>query len=284
MPVLTLVYHRVTDDDEAARDPMRLSVGRTHFARQMEWLARAHIVLPLDEALTRVRSDALTVAITFDDAYSRTLRLAADVLDADRLTATVFAPPGHIDEGESYWWDALWGACRDRFSAARAVAELDARSAVLMRSTARDARRAVEDFAPDAFNARHACELPATWAELSALPANVFSFGVHGEYHDCFAAMPPAELRASLKRALERLRAQRLHPIDVIAYPYGFHGSVTPDQLREVVPCWFRWGLSTCRGLYRASCRDPRWLPRYYAEHWDADTFAARVSEWVRAA
>lgn len=283
MPLLTLVYHRIVDDDEAAKDPMRLSVGRTNFAHQMAWLARSHTVLPLTEALVRARSDALTVAITFDDAYGRTLRFAAGVLGAEQLTATVFVPPGHIDEGGTYWWDALWWACRQRFSADRAAAELAARSEVLMRSTARDARRAVEALASDAFSAHDAYELPATWGELRTLPTQVFSFGVHGEYHDCFAAMTPAELQASLHRAVARLRVQELRPIDVIAYPYGFYGSVTSDQLRDVVPYWFQWGLSTCRGLAGCKRRDPRWLPRHYAENWDRDTFASRVSEWVCA-
>jgi peptidoglycan/xylan/chitin deacetylase (PgdA/CDA1 family) len=284
MPVVVLLYHRIVDDAMAAADPMRLSVGRLRFAEQMRWLGKHCRVLPLAAALApaHARNPALTVAITFDDAYGESVRHGAAILVAERLPATVFVSPAHVDEQQPFWWDALWRACRKGRNHQAAVAELTARSEALMHLGDEAARAAVEALAPGCFADASECELPATWPDLRALPAELISFGVHGERHDCLAALSPAAMRASLRRAVERLRAAGLEPLDALAYPYGFAGSVTPDQLREVVPHWFQWGLSTCRGALGRGGADPRWLPRCYVEHWDAATLADHLDEWTR--
>ena len=102
-----LLYHRVADDPF---DPWALAVSPTHFADQMEWLAKHRTILPLTEFARRKRGGALAanaVAITFDDGYACNAHVAAPVLQRLGIPATIFLPAEIIEAGRQFWWDEL---------------------------------------------------------------------------------------------------------------------------------------------------------------------------------
>ena len=102
-----LLYHRVAEE---AFDPWALAVSPTHFADQMEWLAKHRTILPLTEfaRLSRERSlPANAVAITFDDGYACNAHVAAPVLQRLGLPATIFLPAAIIEGRRQFWWDEL---------------------------------------------------------------------------------------------------------------------------------------------------------------------------------
>lgn len=78
-PVRVFTFHRVS---ELCRDP--LTVRPEIFRRQIDYVARSHTILPLDEALDLVRERAPlrrpVAAITFDDAYRSVHAEARQVL------------------------------------------------------------------------------------------------------------------------------------------------------------------------------------------------------------
>jgi peptidoglycan/xylan/chitin deacetylase (PgdA/CDA1 family) len=102
----TLIFHRVLP----APDPLLPGeLDQAGFARLMGWVAGAFNVLPLDEAVARLKSDRLparAAAITFDDGYADNFSMALPVLQHFRLPATFFIATGFLDGGRM-WNDTV---------------------------------------------------------------------------------------------------------------------------------------------------------------------------------
>lgn len=84
------------------------------FAAQMAMLADHFNVMPLMEAVTRLRDDALprrAVAITFDDGYADNAEVALPILRRYGLKATFFVAAGYLDGG-CMWNDRVLEALR----------------------------------------------------------------------------------------------------------------------------------------------------------------------------
>ena len=104
-PVI-LMYHRVAC---TRHDPWALAVQPERFGRQMDWLSRHRMVLPMDEFVALMKRDRLprtAVGLTFDDGYVDNLTAAKPVLERHNLPATVFAL-GDRQGAEPFWWDEL---------------------------------------------------------------------------------------------------------------------------------------------------------------------------------
>jgi peptidoglycan/xylan/chitin deacetylase (PgdA/CDA1 family) len=94
-----LIYHRVLPSDDPLQ-PGEPSVA--DFTWQMEILKNHFQVLPLSEAISKLKSQTLparAACITFDDGYADNLHLAAPVLASLGLPATVFVATDYLDGG-----------------------------------------------------------------------------------------------------------------------------------------------------------------------------------------
>lgn len=118
---LVLTYHALGTD----RSP--LFVEPDAFERQLEALVAGGIRLvtfgELARAVARGDGDDRMVAITFDDALASVVELAAPLLAAHRVPATVFCVAGHLG-GRSDWPSALPGARHYPVAGKDDVAEL----------------------------------------------------------------------------------------------------------------------------------------------------------------
>src|SRR5205085_1443710 len=98
--------HRVLADP----DPLfPEEVGAPDFDAQMSILKRWFNVLPLKEALARLREGRLPMraaCITFDDGYADNATVAAPILRRHGLPATFFIATDFIDGGEM-WNDTV---------------------------------------------------------------------------------------------------------------------------------------------------------------------------------
>ncbi|GAA4247949.1 polysaccharide deacetylase family protein [Azospirillum formosense] len=104
---LILNYHRVTS---LSLDPQRLAVRPDRFAGHLEVLRKRAAPMPLAallEGLRRGDLPDLAVAVTFDDGYADNLHLAAPLLAAHEVPATVFVTAGAIGSDREFWWDEL---------------------------------------------------------------------------------------------------------------------------------------------------------------------------------
>jgi peptidoglycan/xylan/chitin deacetylase (PgdA/CDA1 family) len=91
--LLILGYHGISQEDEHLWNPA-LFVPPEHLASRMRFLrAQQFNVLPLDDALLRLRRGTLperSVAVTFDDGYVDFHRFALPILRAYQIPATVY--------------------------------------------------------------------------------------------------------------------------------------------------------------------------------------------------
>lgn len=81
------------------------------FRRELTYVSRHFHVLPLEDALHRLRTGTLpanAAALTFDDGTKNLATQAASVLRELKLPASVFLATGSMSTGEALWPDRLW--------------------------------------------------------------------------------------------------------------------------------------------------------------------------------
>lgn len=101
--LLILAYHGFENHDESAFRP-RLFMRQSTFEKRMRTIRKAGLsVLPLNEAVERMRSGTLaanSVAITIDDGFRGVFTQAAPVLARHGLPATLYATTYYMEKGE----------------------------------------------------------------------------------------------------------------------------------------------------------------------------------------
>ncbi len=105
-PVI-LMYHRIADEPF---DPWGIAVSPDNFAEQVRWLAQGRTLLSLPQFADLHRSGQIpddAVAVTFDDGYACTAKIAAPLLDRFRVPATIFIAAGMHGRVRLFWWDEL---------------------------------------------------------------------------------------------------------------------------------------------------------------------------------
>jgi peptidoglycan/xylan/chitin deacetylase (PgdA/CDA1 family) len=106
-----LIYHRVLPH----KDPLFPSeVDAAEFSAQLEMLKARFNVLPLLEAVRRVRAGTLpprAAAITFDDGYADNAEVALPILQRHGLHATFFVATGFLNGGRM-WNDSVYELVR----------------------------------------------------------------------------------------------------------------------------------------------------------------------------
>jgi peptidoglycan/xylan/chitin deacetylase (PgdA/CDA1 family) len=105
-----LMYHRVLPDERCANYPLAsLAMPLSAFREQINWLAAHGEVLPLVQALARIRDSAPSTrplfAVTVDDGYSDAAEFAATALEAASARGTFFVTTGFVEMGELLWFD-----------------------------------------------------------------------------------------------------------------------------------------------------------------------------------
>lgn len=106
-PPVILMYHRVAD---LALDPQCLAVRPERFAAHLEVLHGIGRVMPLADLVAAMTTGDVpdgAVAVTFDDGYADNLGVAAPLLEAHGVPATVFVTAGALEDDREFWWDEL---------------------------------------------------------------------------------------------------------------------------------------------------------------------------------
>lgn len=110
-PLSILVYHRVL----AQADPLLPALPDTRlFDRHMALLGRCFRVLPVGEAVARLRQGTLparAACITFDDGYADNAEWALPILQRHGLRAAFFIASDYLDGGRM-WNDDVIAAVR----------------------------------------------------------------------------------------------------------------------------------------------------------------------------
>ena len=277
-----LILHRVLPTRDALQ-PDVFDAG--HFDAVCRWVKAWFRVLPLDEAVQRLRSGSLparAAAITFDDGYADNHDVALPILQRHGLPATFFIATGYLDGG-CMFNDRITEIIRRA-----TVPSLDLRSTALGDLGLHDlgsveARRAaihavlleLRNFAVDERN--EFCAWLQRLAGVAKLPADLMmstdqvrrmhqagmTIGAHTVRHPMLARLDDAAARAELAQSRELLQDLIGARVGLFAYPNGRpntdYSARTVALVREA---GFDAAVSTAWGVARRDS-DPYQLPRF---------------------
>lgn len=288
--LLVLIYHRVL----AAPDPLSLGdVDVDRFASQMELLADGFNLLPLREALERLKSRSLpprAVSVTFDDGYADNLEVAVPIMTRFGIRATVFVASGYLDGGVMFN-DTVIEAVRQahapldlndlglgvhqlsgpesrREAIGRLIGELKYRPAEERRQLAMEILQRSGGTLPRLMlTTRQVCELRDAGVEI----------GAHTATHPILTRLKPDSARADIARSKQVLEGILRERVSLFAYPNGRPGlDYDARHVRMVRELGFDAAVSTSWGAAYPGC-DLFQVPR--VAPWDetAGRYAARL-------
>ncbi len=234
--LMILTFHQVPGEP----DPIQKDVPHVAiFARQMEWLAEFCTVLPLSEAVKRLREGTLpssAACITFDDGYADNLTVAAPILKELGLPATFFITVGAVEQG-IMWNDLVIEGIRQargdldlkdigyghhrlvdeaaqRDSVRRVISQLKYQPLEERLSIAkRIFSRAASDEAPP--------RLMMTEEQVSELCVLGFDIGAHTVNHPILMELPQDDARREIEASRDWVTSVTGRPPESFAYPNG---------------------------------------------------------------
>ncbi|OOG54287.1 polysaccharide deacetylase family protein [Polaromonas sp. C04] len=246
----TLIFHRVLP----APDPLFPDeMDARRFAEVCGWLKSWFNVLPLDQAVTRLKAGTLparAACITFDDGYADNFEVAMPILQRHGLTATFFIATGFLNGGRM-WNDTIIETVRGGTSPLLDFSSLNlGRHPVTTLAGKRAAITALIDqikYQPLAQRisvteqiARLApVQLPQdlmmTSLQVKAMHQAGMQIGAHTVSHPILARLDKDQARQEISDSqifLERLLGER---VGLFAYPNGKPGEDYSLQAVEVV-------------------------------------------------
>lgn len=273
-----LIFHRVLPFPDSLL-PDEPDIAR--FEQMMLWIRDWFNVLPLDEAVSRLRSGNLparAAAITFDDGYADNVLHALPILKRYELPATFFIATGFLNGG-IMWNDKIIEAVRktDRTSISAKPLGLDILPIVTwaeklaalnslipaIKHLPPEKRQDMVDLVVDACGAILPSDLMLTTEQLVELRNSGMGIGAHSVSHPILASLEhDAAIReiGESRHHLESILQQR---ISLFAYPNGKFITDYNIEHRQIVrSLGFSAALTTTPGVSRSDT-DPFQLPRF---------------------
>lgn len=273
-----LIFHRVLPRPDPLF-PDEPDVAR--FGQQMRWIKQWFNVLPLSEAVARLRAGALpsrALAITFDDGYADNATIAAPLLQRLGLTATFFVTTGVLGGGRM-WNDTVIEALRrapdgpldlgplglGRFLLADAASRRVAIERVIgaiKRLPYAERCDLVERIA-DTVGVPLPDDLMMSAAQVRDLITLGMSVGGHTVTHPILRCLSDAAAEQEIARGRDDLVQMTGETIELFAYPNGVPGiDYDARHVAMVRRCGFVAAVSTAHGVATRGA-DLFQLPRF---------------------
>lgn len=264
-----LIFHRVLPE----ADPLLAGEpDAIWFETQMRWVKDWFNVLPLAEAIERLRSASLparAAAITFDDGYADNCTVALPILRRFGLTATVFVATGYLDGGQM-WNDTVIDAMRRAkgpkldlsslklsvYPVATLHDRLDSLNRLLsdLKYMEPDQRTRLAGDVAALAGVEPSPNIMLTSEQVRVLAEAGVTIGAHTVSHPILARVEEQQARSEMIQSKQRLEAIIGRKVDLFAYPNGKPGTdytATHVQLaREAGFCAAvstGWGTATKR-------------------------------------
>jgi len=279
-----LRYHAVTDGAEpvvyAAPD---ICMPVDAFRMQMAFVKRAYTVLPLDVLVRAVvagdRLPARALAITFDDGYADNHRLAAPVLRALDLPATVYVATGAIEDAAPFWVGAVRGIALGALGPVPMPdgSSLDATGSAAREAAAKGMTRALVPLDAEARAAwlaqaargagvdlgRSLGGTMLTWAQVRDLARTGWTIGAHTVTHSNVALVDAKRAEAEIAGSRDALAGAIGTAVCHFCYPNsgGQHAYFAPAVSAILAKLGFLSATTSKPGALRPGT-DPFLLPR----------------------
>ncbi|MGH8657507.1 MAG: polysaccharide deacetylase family protein [Gammaproteobacteria bacterium] len=262
--ITILIYHRVLSKPDAMLEG---EVDIAAFDWQMEILARNFNVLPLVEAVQRLRASCLparAAAITFDDGYADNVENALPVLTRYGLNATFFIATTYLNGGRM-WNDTIIEAVRRTPEPILDLCSLHLGSyssvGIGERREAATALIRHLKHRPQAERSRLTqgicdivgTELPATLMmrdeQVLELCRAGMGIGAHTVTHPILARLNAQEAHSEIASGRDYLATLTGQPVELFAYPNGFpRRDYTAEHVKMVRDLGFKAAVSTAWG------------------------------------
>ena len=246
----TLIFHRVLP----APDPLFPDeMDARRFAEVCGWLKSWFNVLPLDQAVMRLKAGTLPVraaCITFDDGYADNFKVAMPILQQHGLTATFFIATGFLNGGRM-WNDTIIETVRNGTSPLLDFSSLnlgqhpvttlaDKRAAIAalidqVKYQPVSQRISVTEQIARLAQVQLPQDLMMTSLQVKAMHQAGMQIGAHTVSHPILARLSEDQARQEISDSqifLERLLGER---VGLFAYPNGKPGEDYSLQAVEVV-------------------------------------------------
>ncbi|MDL1864155.1 polysaccharide deacetylase family protein [Betaproteobacteria bacterium PRO5] len=280
-----VIYHRVL----AEPDLLTGEGGIAQFERGLSYLTNNFNILPLSEAVNKLRSGTLpgrAACITFDDGYADNAEIALPILQKHGVTATFFIASGFLDGGRM-WNDTVIESVRRAKGDTldlnaiglgnHAIATLEQRRETLnllidkLKYLPHGARASQVDKLSTIIAADLPDNLMMTSAQVRQLHDAGMEIGGHTLTHPILASIDDAAARTEIAEGKAKLEAIIDTPLRLFAYPNGKPGKdYLSAHVRMIKDAGFEAAVSTAWGAARQDS-DMFQLPRFTP--WDK-------SEW----
>lgn len=278
-----LVLHRV----HLVADPLHPDdLDAAAFDRVCGWLAQLFNVLPLDEAVLRLRAGTLparALSITFDDGYADCHDVALPILLRHGLSATFFITTGTLDGG-CLWNDMVDEAVRLTpfsvldlhglgidalqgcdISGVQRRHEVCERIKRLLKYLPQQQRQALAEQVV----ARAGVQLPSglmmSSEQVRQMHRAGMQIGAHTVSHPILAGLPAEQVCAEVCRSKQHLQSILDAPVELFAYPNGRQGQDFGAQAIDIVrEAGFEAAVTTDWGSadrHTDPCLIPRFMP-----------------------
>lgn len=261
---LILLFHRIADDADSFQHCMPVAL----FDQLCAHLQRHYEVVPLGELAATVGRGRLPggmVALTFDDGYADSYRLALPVLRRHGLPATVFITTGAIGKHQPLWFSRLAAILAQTTHAAVAplrgvelrlgstaeriatYCDLSERLKLLGGAEREEWLHALSSTlgVTDFSGLR---DEMVTWDQLREMDAAGFHAGAHTVSHPILSRCTEAELKQELISSKTELEEQLGRPVDLFAYPNGRIGDFNAAVITAVASAGYRSACTTVFG------------------------------------
>lgn len=280
-----LIFHRVLPQVDPLF-PQEMDAQR--FDTLCAWLADWFNVLPLDEAVLRLKSGSLparALAITFDDGYADNHDVALPILKKHGLCATFFIATGFLDGGRM-WNDSViesvrltplqtlplqqLGELALMEMAVQSVAEKQEAITHIIRAIKYlpvPQRLALTEKLLTLAQVTPPTHLMMTSHQVRAMRRAGMQIGAHTVSHPILAKLAEHEAREEIQRGKHQLEDLLDEPITLFAYPNGKPGEdYSAQSVQLVKDLGFEAAVSTAWGASSAQT-DCFQIPRF--SPWD---------------
>ncbi len=257
----TLIFHRVLSEP----DPLFPDeTDARQFAEVCGWLKSWFNILPLDQAVSRLKAGSLparAACITFDDGYADNFQVAMPILQQHGLQATFFIATGFLDGGRM-WNDTIIETVRGTTSPLLDLSSLNlgqhpvstlaerraAIGALINQIKYRPVAQRISVTEQIASLARVQLpqDLMMTSPQVKSMRQAGMQIGAHTVSHPILARLADDQARDEISKSktfLERLLGER---VGLFAYPNGKPGiDYLPQTVKVVRSLGFDAAVST---------------------------------------
>ena len=253
--IAILRYHAICGPEGYAYANAGICISPDAFERHVRYLAGNYAVLPLPEAVTRLRQNRPlpknAAVITFDDGYADNFE-AARTLHRHGLTATFYLTAGCLAGGQPFWpseiraliaavtQPAIELAAAGRRTRIQLQGESDRRAAVgtvtkLLKSVPIPLREELRDQLRAFAGTARQPECMLKWNQVREMHELGMTIGSHTLTHPNLPNAGPADAARELIASKERLESEIDAPVTMFAYPNGgAERYMTPEIARIV--------------------------------------------------